>query len=245
MTENQSKAAFVHDVFAEIADKYDTMNSVLSFWQHKFWRRFAMKIMNLKRGQQALDVAAGTGDWSFALAHAAGPTGKVTGLDFCQEMLDVATLKAQRQASSDAPIEWICGDAMNLPFADDTFDVATIGFALRNVPDISTVLGEMKRVLRPGGQVVSLELSKPENTVFRKLYYFYFYRIVPRLGALAVGSKQPYAWLPASLTNFPNRKQLEDMFRAVGLTEVKSYPLAGGISALHVGRKPIVRNGAR
>jgi demethylmenaquinone methyltransferase / 2-methoxy-6-polyprenyl-1,4-benzoquinol methylase len=233
----ENKAAYVHNVFSQIADKYDVMNTVLSFQQHKRWRRFAMRHIVVPQGGTALDVATGTGDWAISLAKVVGPSGKVVGVDFVNEMLDVARAKAEKHERLKERIEFVHGDAMNLAFQDNTFDVATIGFALRNVPDVLTVIREMTRVVKPGGQVVSLELSKPESYLWRKLYYFYFYRILPKIGALAVGKFEPYAWLPASLTDFPDRKGLEALFRQAGLVDVKSYPLTGGIAALHVGRK--------
>jgi demethylmenaquinone methyltransferase / 2-methoxy-6-polyprenyl-1,4-benzoquinol methylase len=237
MVSQETKAAHVHRVFSRIAKRYDLMNSVLSFYQHKLWRRFAMKHVLLAEGGKALDVACGTGDWTLALAKRTGPTGEVVGIDFCEEMLEVAEEKVQRRGLSERPIKLMVGDAMALPFDDSSFDVATIGFALRNVPDILTVLKEMNRVVKPGGSVVSLELSKPEFPPFRAMYYLYFNRILPRIGALAVKEKEPYAWLPESLRNFPDRKGLEALFRQAGLRDVKSYPLTGGIAALHVGTK--------
>ncbi|MCL6442688.1 MAG: demethylmenaquinone methyltransferase [Alicyclobacillus sp.] len=234
---NQPKREFVHDVFAQIAKHYDLMNSVLSFQQHKRWRKFAMKQIELGRGGVALDVAAGTGDWTLALANRVGPEGQVIGLDFTEEMLEIAKVKLARAGISGGQAQLVHGDAMSLPFEDNRFDVATIGFALRNVPDVLTVLKEMRRVVRPGGQVVSLELSKPENPAFRSVYYFYFYRILPWLGGLIAGKRAQYAWLPESLTAFPNRLGLEALFREAGLADVRSYALTGGIAALHIGRK--------
>ncbi|SHL03463.1 demethylmenaquinone methyltransferase [Alicyclobacillus tolerans] len=237
MKTNVSKADYVHEVFSQIADRYDFMNSVLSFQQHHLWRRFTMKKLKIQPGAQVLDVAAGTGAWTFSLAEAVGPKGKVIGLDFCKEMLDVGRERKIKMGQRANHIEFIEGDAMQLPFLDNSFDAVTIGFALRNVPDIHQCLREMRRVVKPGGHVVSLELSKPESTYFRKLYYFYFYNILPKIGYLAVGKKAPYAWLPESLTNFPNRLELEHIFHEVGLVNVKSYALTGGIAALHMGEK--------
>ncbi len=237
MAVRTDKARYVHDVFAQIARRYDMMNTVLSFSQHKGWRRFAMKHLKLEPGSRALDVACGTGDWTLSLARAVGEQGEVVGIDFCQEMLDVAEDKLRRHSDLARRTRLVQGDAMALPFAQDTFDAATIGFALRNVPDVRQVLAEMTRVVRPGGWVVSLELSKPEWPVWRSLYYFYFNRILPWIGALAVGKRAPYAWLPESLVDFPDRRQLEQIFREVGLEQVRSYPLTGGVAALHLGRK--------
>lgn len=237
MNSTEDKAAYVNQVFSRIAKRYDLMNTVISFQQHKRWRKFAMRHAQVPIGGKALDVAAGTGDWTLSLAKAVGPDGHVDGIDFTQAMLDVAAEKLKRHSDLQNRIRFIHGDAMSLPFADDTYDVTTIGFALRNVPDILTVLKEMTRVVKPGGCVVSLELSKPEWPPFRSLYYFYFYRILPLIGGLATGAKEQYAWLPQSLTNFPDRRTLEGMFREAGLVQVESFPLTGGIAALHVGRK--------
>lgn len=237
MVTKETKQEHVKNVFAEIAKQYDFMNSVLSFWQHKLWRRFAMKKLRLSAGGQALDVACGTGDWTLSLARVVGVQGKVTGLDYSKEMLGVAIKKLGKRGLLERQVNLMQGDAMQLPFPDDSFDVATIGFALRNVPDVPTVLKEMRRVVKPGGQVVSLELSKPKSRMFRSIYYFYFYKVLPFIGSLAIGRKEPYAWLPESLTDFPDRLGLEALFREAGLKQVESYPLTGGIAALHIGVK--------
>src|SRR5579875_916459 len=138
MIAGETKAEHVHRVFSQIAKHYDLMNSILSFQQHKLWRRFTMKKMNLSPGSRVLDVAAGTGAWTFALAKKVGPTGQVVGIDFCQEMLDVGIERKHRMGYSDDQMLLVHGDAMNLPFDDNSFDSATIGFALRNVPDVLT-----------------------------------------------------------------------------------------------------------
>jgi demethylmenaquinone methyltransferase/2-methoxy-6-polyprenyl-1,4-benzoquinol methylase len=134
-------------------------------------------------------------------------------------------------------IELVQGNAMALPYADDTFDYATIGFALRNVPDITQVLREMQRVVKPGGLVVSLELSKPTWEPFRSVYYFYFRRLLPQLGKLFTGKYEQYKWLPESLEHFPDHRELADIFRGIGLSNVQAYPLSGGIAAVHIGEK--------
>ncbi len=231
------RSEFVHDVFSHIAKQYDVMNSVLSFNQHKWWRRFAMNKMDVFPGAVCLDVASGTGDWAIALAHAAGDRGKVTGLDFCQEMLDVAEPKLVKEGVR-GRVTMMQGDAMQLPFHDNSFDFVTIGFGLRNMPDLRQVLREMMRVAKPGAKVVCLELSKPAWKPFRALYYAYFYHILPFFGKLVVGKSEPYRWLPESLIAFPDRRKLADIFSEVGLQRVEDYALTGGICALHIGYKP-------
>jgi len=234
---HEEKSRFVHQVFESIAHHYDRMNTLLSFRMHKVWRRFAMKKMQVQPGQSAVDVCCGTCDWAIALADASG-TGKVVGLDFSQKMLEVAQDKLKAKGL-EGRIELVHGDAMNLPFPDNTFDHATIGFALRNVPDLVHVLREMKRVVKPGGLVVSLELSKPVWPPFRAIYYFYFQRLLPWLAKIFANRYKQYRWLPESLKSFPGYEELAHIMRAeVGLDDVEVYPLTGGIAALHLGRKP-------
>lgn len=234
--QNKSKEQFVHSVFESIAPKYDLMNDILSFRRHKAWRSFTMKKMNVQTGSTAIDLCCGTCDWTISLAEASG-TGAMVGLDFSQNMLDVGGEKIQR-LGLDKQIRLIRGNAMELPFEDNTFDYATIGFALRNVPDLVKVIEEMQRVVKPGGLVVSLELSKPTWQPFKSIYYFYFQKILPMLGKLIVKRYEQYKWLPESLVHFPDHKQLAEIFRTTGLADVEAYPLTGGIAALHIGKKP-------
>jgi demethylmenaquinone methyltransferase/2-methoxy-6-polyprenyl-1,4-benzoquinol methylase len=233
--QKQDKEKFVHQVFESIAPKYDLMNSVLSFRRHKAWRRFTMKKMNVKTEQKAIDVCCGTGDWTISLAQEVGSSGQVIGLDFSQNMLDVGERKRERAGLDQ--ISLVHGNAMDLPYEENRFDYATIGFALRNVPDIKQVLSEMKRVVKPGGMVVSLELSKPVWPPFRALYFFYFNQVLPLIGKLFANRYEQYSWLPESLKNFPDSKQLATLFEEVGLEQVETYLLTGGIAALHIGYK--------
>ncbi|CAG7641220.1 demethylmenaquinone methyltransferase [Paenibacillus allorhizosphaerae] len=234
--QGKSKEQFVHSVFESIAPKYDLMNDILSFRRHKAWRKFTMKKMQVFPGSTAIDLCCGTCDWTISLAEASR-TGPMVGLDFSQNMLDVGAEKI-KQIGLDKQIRLVRGNAMELPFEDNTFDYATIGFALRNVPDLVKVIEEMQRVVKPGGMIVSLELSKPTWQPFKSIYYFYFQQILPLLGKLIVKRYEQYKWLPESLVQFPDHKQLADIFRNTGLTEVQAYPLTGGIAALHIGIKP-------
>lgn len=229
-----SKERFVHSVFESIAPKYDMMNDVLSFRRHKAWRAFAMKKMNVRPGSSALDVCCGTCDWTISLAQAGG--GEVVGLDFSKGMLEFGERKVASLGLGDR-IRLVHGNAMELPFPDDTFDYATIGFALRNVPDIEQVLREMRRVVKPGGLVVSLELSKPTWQPFKSIYYFYFQRVLPLIGKLVAKRYEQYKWLPESLVHFPDHKELAALFVRVGLVDVSAHPLTGGVAALHIGVK--------
>jgi len=227
---------FVHHVFETIAPQYDRMNDIMSFRRHKYWRAFTMDKMAVKPGSTAIDLCCGTCDWTISLAQASR-TGRIVGLDFSAQMLEVGRTKV-RQAGLDDQIQLVQGNAMDLPFPDNSFDYATIGFALRNVPSIETVLSEMRRVVKPGGWVVSLELSKPTREPFKTIYYFYLRNILPALGKWIAKRYQQYKWLPQSLVDFPDHKQLAAIFRDAGLVNVKVYPLTGGIAALHMGQKP-------
>lgn len=233
--EGKNKEQFVHAVFESIAPKYDMMNDLLSFRRHKAWRKFTMKKLNVQQGQSAIDIACGTCDWTISLAEASG-SGHIVGLDFSEKMLEIGAMKV-KEKQLQQQIELRQGNAMSLPFNDDTFDYATIGFALRNVPDLVQVLKEMRRVVKPGGKVVSLELSKPSWQPFKGIYYFYFQRILPLLGKLVAKRYEQYKWLPESLVHFPDYKELANIFREVGLEEVQVFPLTGGIAALHIGTK--------
>ena len=232
----KDKEAHVQSVFAAIARRYDLLNTVLSFNQDRYWRRFAIRQTRLANGGNALDVCCGTGMMVIAEAEIVGPNGHVTGLDFSPPMLAVAAENIAKTSYSDR-IELMEGNAMALPFADDTFDCATIAFGLRNVPDILQTVAEMRRVVRPGGRVVSLELAKPSAPVFKQLYYLYFEHLLPLLGKLGVGREGPYRWLPESLKAYPHQKEIRDLFERTGLKDAHFFELTGGITAVHVGIK--------
>lgn len=229
----KSKEQYVHEVFEKISDNYDSMNSVISFQQHIKWRQDTMKAMKVKEGSTALDVCCGTADWTIALADAVGSKGKVIGLDFSQNMLNVGKVKVK-----DIPqIELIQGNAMELPFEDHSFDYVTIGFGLRNVPDYKQVLSEMNRVAKPGGLVVCLETSQPDSKLFNVAFRLYFRYIMPLFGKLFAKSYKEYSWLQESAKEFPNRQALSNLFEEVGLKNVTSKPYSGGAAARHIGQK--------
>lgn len=231
----KNKSQYVHSVFESIAPKYDAMNDVISFRRHKAWRNYTMRKLDLREGQTAIDLCCGTCDWTIALAKASGK-GEVVGLDFSKNMLEVGQKKVDKEGLS-SQIQLVEGDAMELPFEDNRFDFATIGFGLRNVPDLDRVIAEMTRVVKPGGKVVCLELSKPTTEPFRTIYYAYFEHLLPLLAKWFAKRYDQYKWLPESLTTFPNRLELEERFRAAGLTEVWSRPFFLGVAALHIGTK--------
>lgn len=233
--DNQLKEERVHHVFEKIYNKYDSMNSIISFQRHKAWRKDVMKQMAVHEGASALDVCCGTGDWTLSLSEEVGSTGKVIGLDFSENMLSVA--KNKKDEENIKNINFMHGNAMELPFEDNSFDYVTIGFGLRNVPDYLTVLKELHRVVKPQGTVVCLETSQPTLIGFRQLYYFYFRFIMPLIGRIFAKSYKEYAWLHESAKDFPNKKELKQMFLQAGFSEVKVKSYTGGVAAMHMATK--------
>ncbi|MED3625295.1 demethylmenaquinone methyltransferase [Neobacillus thermocopriae] len=231
----QSKEQRVHHVFEKISDNYDKMNSVISFQQHIRWRKDTMNRMNVQSGAKALDVCCGTADWTIALAEAVGPNGEVIGLDFSKNMLKVGNEKVSRLGLKQ--VKLIHGNAMELPFPDNSFDYVTIGFGLRNVPDYLQVLKEMHRVVKPGGIAVCLETSQPTMIGYRQLFYFYFRFIMPLFGKLFAKSYHEYSWLQESARDFPGMKELAKMFEQAGFVDVTYKPYSGGAAAVHIGHK--------
>jgi demethylmenaquinone methyltransferase/2-methoxy-6-polyprenyl-1,4-benzoquinol methylase len=230
-----NKEDYVHHIFSSIAHRYDLLNTALSFNRDKYWRKFAVSRCNLKPGGRGLDVCCGTAMLAMEMAGAAGGKGEVVGLDFCENMLARARDNIEKSPYRGI-IRLVHGNAVDLPFPDNCFDCATIGFALRNVPDIEKTIREMARVVRPGGRVVSLELSKPSAPVFKQMYYFYFNRVVPIFGKFGAGLDGPYSYLPNSLKDFPHQSEIKELFEYVGLKDAAYHELTGGIVTVHEGK---------
>lgn len=226
------KEAYVQEVFSSIAKHYDLMNTLLSFNQDSKWRRFAVNQLNLSEGMQIVDVACGTGMLTRVALEQVKDL-QVCGLDFSPEMLGEGERRLGRLGLLDR-VNLIEGDAMALPYGDNQFDGAMSAFALRNVPSIEEALSEMKRVVKPGGRVVTLELAKPSMMGFKQLYYVYFNYILPILGKMSRDNSS-YAWLPESLKAYPHQKDVLAIFEKVGFESTTYYELTGGIVAVHVG----------
>jgi demethylmenaquinone methyltransferase / 2-methoxy-6-polyprenyl-1,4-benzoquinol methylase len=212
----------VRSMFDRIAPVYDVMNRVMTAGLDMRWRRLAAESA-VRTGDRVLDAACGTGD--LAIADLKAGAGKVTGLDFSEAMLARARKKA--------PLEWVQGDMLALPFADATFDAATVGFGVRNVADLELGLRELRRVLRPGGRLAILEITQPRGAL-RPFFSLWFDRIVPALGKVLPGGSA-YTYLPASVKRFPDAETLARMLRDAGFGEVRFRLLAGSIVALHTG----------
>ena len=234
---NQTPEHTVQHLFDQIAPQYDQMNSVISLGTHRIWRQRVMTAMAVRSGDFALDLCCGTGDWTLALAQAVGPAGRVVGLDFSSVMIREARRKV-RSANLADRITLREGDAMRLPYPDNSFNVVTIGFGLRNVPDANQVLREMARVVKPGGQVVCLETSQPTNPVIHAGWQVYFGHVVPLMGRLVAHHYQAYNYLQQSTHRFVSAEQLAEMFTAAGLTRVHDHLFNLGAAAVHFGYKP-------
>jgi demethylmenaquinone methyltransferase / 2-methoxy-6-polyprenyl-1,4-benzoquinol methylase len=224
----------VRSMFDRIAVRYDAMNSLMSAGLHHRWRARTVDIAGVGPGGEALDVCCGTGDMALELRRRVGPAGRVVGLDFSAPMLELAAHKATAQGLA---VEWIEGNALDLPFTDSSFDAATVGFGVRNVADLGHAIAEMARVVRPGGRVAILEITSPQRPPLKWFYSVWFDRIVPVLGTLA-GDREAYTYLPNSVRRFPPAGELAALMHATGLREVRYVVLAGGIVAIHAGTVP-------
>ena len=227
--------AAVRSMFARIAGRYDLANRLLSGGTDVWWRWRLRRAVAHTRPQAVLDLATGSGDVAFALSRGLPEAVRITGMDFCQPMLDEAVQKKARSPRY-AKIEFLQGDAMALPLPDAAFDALTISFGLRNVADRHKALTEMHRVLRPGGTLFVLEFSQPYRW-FAPLYYFYLRRILPRFAALVTGDKGAYDYLGGSIAQFPARPSMSAEILRAGFAEVRARPMTFGIVALHEARK--------
>ena len=231
----QTKANFVRAMFAHIAPCYDFMNHLMTLGRDQAWRRYVARQAALPQGGLALDVATGTADLALAMSRHS-PHGRVVGVDFCPEMVEVGRVKVAA-AGQNPRIRFVLGDALQLPFADGCFDAVTSGFALRNVADIPQAFTEMGRVVKAGGRVVNLEIARPTLPVFRRLFHLYFYRLVPLLGRVIAGQGEAYHYLPSSLTHFLSPEELKAVMERAGLSKVWYRRLMLGTVAVHVGVK--------
>lgn len=223
-------------MFSGIAGRYDLLNHVLSLNIDKRWRRAVVEEMASILSNPAaivLDVACGTGDLSIELSRNAGA--QVVGTDFCRPMLEIARTKSSGKVS----IPYVEGDAMGLPFDENRFDAVTIAFGLRNLANVRDGLGELRRVLRPGGRLAILEFSAPLVPGFGSLFNLYFSYVLPRIGGAVSGSRGAYEYLPDSVSKFPDQKSLASIMETTGFQDVKYRNLTGGIAALHSGTKTI------
>ena len=233
----RERTRYVTRMFGRIARRYDLLNGVMSGGRHHAWRRTAVGMGTPDLVGPALDVAAGTGDFALELLRTGWAT-DVVAFDNTLDMLAVAVEKARRRGLDDR-LRTVTGDAHSLPFADDSFVCVTVGFGVRNFVDVPRALGEMVRVVRPGGTVVVLDIFRLEGrTLLDRLFPVYFRTVTPWLGALLAGDREAYAYLPKSVETFLSADELVTMMEEAGLTGVRYRRLALGSVAIHAGRKP-------
>jgi demethylmenaquinone methyltransferase/2-methoxy-6-polyprenyl-1,4-benzoquinol methylase len=230
----QDKARRVRAVFDSVADRYDLMNDLMSGGAHRLWKHFTLSLTGLRAGARVLDVAGGTGDLAVGLARQVGKSGLVILTD-----INATMLGAGRDRLIDAGLVgnvlYAQADAEGLPFADASFDCVTIGFGLRNVTDKPRALAQMRRVLKPGGQLLVLEFSKPTTAALGNLYDAYSFRLLPLLGRVVAGDADSYRYLAESIRRHPDQETLLGMLRTAGLEECRYHNLLGGIVAVHRG----------
>jgi demethylmenaquinone methyltransferase / 2-methoxy-6-polyprenyl-1,4-benzoquinol methylase len=243
------RAAKVHDLFTRIAPRYDLINDLQSFGLHRHWKRRVVQLARPQPGQRALDLCCGTGDLALALARRGV---QVAGLDFSEQMLAVATKRSSSTPIQSSPVappvsrftfhvspqpHFVCGDAQRLPFPDNHFDIVTVGYGLRNLANWDTGLREMHRVAKPGGRLLVLDFGKPDNTLWRGLYFGYLKMFVPCLGRLFCGNASAYAYILESLKHYPAQNGVAEKMRELGLVEVRIVNLLGGIMSINYGEK--------
>jgi len=226
------KRRYVNTMFARIAHRYDLMNRLMTGGQDVRWRRLMVRQAVLPQGGRFLDIATGTGDVAFEALRQQPDLDLVVGADFTLPMMFVGQTRADRR-----PVRWAAADTLCLPFLDDTFDAVASGFLMRNVTDVAAALAEQRRVTRPGGSVLVLDVPRPPATPWGGMFRFYFHQIVPRLGGLISGQPDAYTYLPRSADSFLRPDELAATMERVGLVQVRYQMLMLGTVALHVGAK--------
>lgn len=233
--QEDAKAGMVHGVFSSVASKYDIMNDLMSMGIHRLWKDAMMDWLAPRPGQRLLDVAGGTGDVAFRFLGRA-PGAEATVCDMTEPMLLAGQKRAEAEDMA-SRLSWVVGDAMALPFADNSFDVYTISFGIRNVTRIADALREAYRVLRPGGRLMVLEFSQIPNDLMQAVYDAYSFNVIPVMGQVVAGDRDSYQYLVESIRKFPNQELFASMIREAGFDQVKYRNLTLGIAALHSGWK--------
>ena len=233
----EEKADKVAEVFHSVASKYDLMNDLMSAGIHRLWKRVTIEMSGVRRGNKVLDIAGGTGDLTAKFSRIVGPEGAVVLADINDSMLKVGRDRLIDRGVVNN-VTFSQADAQYLPFPDNTFDVITIAFGLRNVTDKELALGSKLRVLKPGGRLLVLEFSKPGNPLLSKVYDTYSFSILPKLGKLFADDAQSYQYLAESIRMHPDQQTLQTMMDNVGFANTDFHNMTGGVVALHRGVKP-------
>jgi demethylmenaquinone methyltransferase/2-methoxy-6-polyprenyl-1,4-benzoquinol methylase len=234
--DDRKKANLILGYFNSVAQNYDMMNTLLSFGIHHIWKRIAVHMLELNSGDRVLDLCGGTGDLAILAAGAVSPAGHVTLYDFSSAMINAGRLK-KNNSSIRKRVQYIQGDAQQISFQDESFDAVMIGFGIRNVIDMKKGFKEMYRVLKPGGKMMCLEFSRPTSPLFRMLYDYYSFYIIPFLGKAITGSVQAYTHLPESIRTFPSPDELTDILNNIGFLHVTHKKLTNGIAVIHLAKK--------
>ncbi len=232
----EEKQAMVADVFHSVAAKYDVMNDLMSFGVHRLWKRFTIDMSGVRPGNKVLDLAGGTGDLTKKFSKIVGPQGKVVLADINSSMLEVGRERLTNQGYV-GNIEYVQANAQYLPFEDNTFDVITIAFGLRNVTDKDEALRSMLRVLKPGGRLLVLEFSQTTNPLLKKAYDLYSFTALPLMGKLVTNDSESYKYLAESIRMHPDQETLKGMMQDAGFSRVSYHNMTGGMVALHRGIK--------
>jgi demethylmenaquinone methyltransferase/2-methoxy-6-polyprenyl-1,4-benzoquinol methylase len=230
----EQRAAKVNDLFAAIARRYDLLNDLQSFGLHRLWKSRVVELAKVQSGDRALDLCCGTGDIALALARKGAET---TGLDFSEKMLEVAATRQRNFKSQISNLKFIQGDAQQIPFPENSFDIVTVGYGLRNLASWERGLEEMLRVAKPGARLVVLEFGKPENLLWRKIYFTHLKCSVPLIGLLFCGNPQAYAYILESLKHYPAQLAVAEKMRALKLANVRVINLLGGAMAINYAEK--------
>lgn len=231
--DEREKARHVRGVFDSVASRYDVMNDLMSMGLHRAWKAYTVMVADVREGQQVLDIAGGTGDLAMAFAKKAGPSGRVVHTDINETMLRTGR---DRLVDAGLVLPTLVCDAERLPFASESFDLVSVAFGLRNMTHKDAALAEMHRVLRPGGKLLVLEFSRVAKPL-EKVYDWYSFQVLPRLGQLVAGDADSYRYLAESIRMHPDQDTLKSMMREGGFGHVDYHNLAGGVVALHVGIK--------
>jgi demethylmenaquinone methyltransferase/2-methoxy-6-polyprenyl-1,4-benzoquinol methylase len=232
----EEKQAMVADVFHSVAAKYDVMNDLMSFGVHRLWKRFTIDMSGVRPGNKVLDLAGGTGDLTKKFSKIVGPAGKVVLADINSSMLEVGRERLTNQGYV-GNVEYVQANAQFLPFEDNTFDVITIAFGLRNVTDKDEALRSMFRVLKPGGRLLVLEFSQTKNPLLKKAYDLYSFTALPLMGKLITNDSESYKYLAESIRMHPDQETLKGMMADAGFNRVSYHNMTGGMVALHRGIK--------
>jgi demethylmenaquinone methyltransferase/2-methoxy-6-polyprenyl-1,4-benzoquinol methylase len=232
----EEKQAMVADVFHSVAAKYDVMNDLMSFGVHRLWKRFTIDMSGVRPGNKVLDLAGGTGDLTKKFSKIVGPAGKVILADINSSMLEVGRERLTNEGYV-GNIEYVQANAQYLPFEDNTFDIITIAFGLRNVTDKDEALRSMFRVLKPGGRLLVLEFSHTNNPLLQKAYDLYSFTALPFMGKLVTNDAESYKYLAESIRMHPDQETLKGMMESAGFNRVSYHNMTGGMVALHRGIK--------